>query len=92
MKAVAPGPDPEGREAGRARAGTIAPWALAQMLYARCTTRWGAVREWTKRAMAPASCSVNGRTLHAIDFTPMDGWREHNMIEERNHLARLLPF
>jgi hypothetical protein len=61
----------------RAITGTVVPWAPAQMIWARSTTRWEAVREWAKRLSSSASCRVNARTLSAIAFPPMMHWREY---------------
>jgi hypothetical protein len=58
------------RPTWRARAGTFSPWALAPMIWARGTSRWGTVRAWAHRVSSGASSPVNVRTLTALRCPP----------------------
>ncbi len=87
VKALDPGTDPEGGEsdlAGNDR--DRSPWALAQMICARCTTRWGAVREAATLFSSYASSAVNVRTVSAMSCPPIEGWKEDRTTSEKHHL------
>ena len=53
-----------------AMSGAVSPWALAQMIWARCPKRWGAVREPASRFSSSTSSAVNARTFRAVTTLP----------------------